>query len=215
MSYSTLWQNEIRVARPKNKRDELFDVQAIKSDKQLVDLVLANDEHAFECLFERHKRYVAIIAGRYFQNPEQVEEIIQMSFVKAFFELKNFRGEHDFSLARWLGRITSNTCLDMLRSQKRNPTRLICELSDEEREWLSDDLSNGESTAETDFIHRDLAEKLLSQLEAEDRTVLHMLYAKEMSVAQVAEITGWSTAKTKSRAYRARHALKKILRRFS
>ena len=214
MSYSTLWQSDIRLARPGNNDDEDFDVHAVKSDKQLVDLVLASDEKAFECVFERHKRRVATVAGRYFQNPEQIEEIIQMTFVKAFFELKNFRGQHDFSLAAWLGRITANTCLDMLRTHKRNPTRLICELSEEDRAWLCD-LSNGDNTAETDFIHRDLAEKLLSQLEAEDRSVLHMLYAKEMSIAQVAAITGWSTAKTKSRAYRARHALKKIFRRFS
>jgi len=41
-----------------------------------------------------------------------------------------------------------------------------------------------------------------------------MLDAEEMSVSEVAEITGWSSSKIKIRAFRARHALRKILRKF-
>ena len=65
-----------------------------RSDKQLAELVLEGNETAFEELFDRHKRLVASIAGRYFRRPEQVEEIIQITFSKVYFELRNFRGAH-------------------------------------------------------------------------------------------------------------------------
>lgn len=55
-----------------------------RTDNQLVDLVLAGDGYAFEEIFDRHKRLVAIIANRYFRRPEEIEEIVQIAFAKAF-----------------------------------------------------------------------------------------------------------------------------------
>jgi RNA polymerase sigma-70 factor, ECF subfamily len=210
MDYTTAWHDEILMARADAESAEAF-VCAEKSDAQLVELVLAGDEAAFENLFERYKRLVGSIGARYFRRPEQIEEIVQISFTKIYLELGNFRGAHDFSMASWIGRIATNACLDVLRSQKRKPEDLQCELSDEEHEFLFADAGG---CGENALVQRDLAEKLLSHLAADDRAVLQMLDAEEMSVGEVAEATGWSKSKVKIRAFRARHALRKILRKF-
>ncbi|MEO7658578.1 MAG: hypothetical protein ABIV48_03095, partial [Pyrinomonadaceae bacterium] len=78
-SYPTALQNETFIQRAE---DDLADLPltAERTDNQLVDLVLAGDGTAFEQIFDRHKKLVAIIAGRYFRRPEEVEEIIQISF---------------------------------------------------------------------------------------------------------------------------------------
>lgn len=212
MSDSTIWQNELLTPRTENKSAEIID-DTERADFQLVRLVLAGDETAFETMFDRYKRLVAVIASRYFQRPEQIEEIIQISFTKVYFELKNFRGEYDFSMASWLGKITTNACLDMLKKQQRKPENLLGELSDAERERLLADLKGG-GNAEKTLIERDLAEKLLLHLPTADRALLQMLYAEEMSIRQVSEITGWSNSKIKVRAYRARNSLRKVLRKF-
>jgi len=185
-----------------------------KPDLQLVELVLAGDEAAFENLFERYKKLVASVASRYFQRPEQIEEIIQISFAKIYFELKNFRGERDFSLAGWISKIAANSCLDALRMQNRKRENLLCEFSEAETEILFAAAPGGEKGAEEFLLERDLAEKLLSHLKAEDRAVLQMLDAEELTVGEVAQITGWSKSKIKIRAFRARRALRKILKRF-
>ena len=213
MDYPATWQNDILIARSENESAKIV-VCAGMTDKQLVELVLAGEETAFEQLFDRYKRLVAAIASRYFQRPEQIEEIIQISFTKVYFELKNFRGERDFSLTSWLGRVTTNVCLDTLRSRKRKPENLICELSADETEILFADARQNDKTAESLLVERDLAEKLLSRLPAEDRAILQMLYEKEMSIGEVADATGWSRSKIKVRAFRARRALRKILRKF-
>ena len=184
------------------------------SDAQLVELVLAGDETAFEKIFGRHKRLAASIAARYFRRPEQIEEIIQITFAKAFFDLTYFRGANERSFAGWLGKITTNACLDALRNSKRKPENLLCELSEAESESLFADLRHDWNSAENSHISRDLAEKLLSRLTPEDRAVLQMLDAEEMSVAEVAATTGWSKSKIKIRVFRARHALRKILRKY-
>jgi RNA polymerase sigma-70 factor, ECF subfamily len=210
MDCPVIYQNEILIARAENAE---ISVCAEKTDEQLVEFVLTGDENAFEQIFDRYKRLVAAIAGGYFQRPEQVEEIIQITFAKAYAELKNFRGAQDFSLASWLGRIARNVCLDALRTQKRKPENLFCEFSAERIEMLFADFRQTEKNAEKLLIERDLAEKLLARLQPEDRAVLQMLYEEEMSIAQVAEATGWSSVKVRVRAFRARHALRKILKR--
>lgn len=214
MDYTPTWQDKIRISRAVEKQTADFEITCEKSDSQLVELVLNGDATAFENLFDRYKRLVAAIAGRYFQRPEQIEEIILISFAKVYFDLKTFRGDHNFSFASWIGKITTNACLDLLRTQKRKPENLWCEFSEAETEILFADAADNNKTAESSFIERDLAEKLLSKLSAEDRAILQMLDAEEMSVREISEITGWSSSKIKIRAFRARNSLRKILRKF-
>jgi len=190
-------------------------VRVARSDRQLVELVLAGDGSAFEQIFDRHKRMVAVVAGRYLRRPEHIEEIIQISFAKAFVELAKFRGEHDLSLASWLARITVNSCLDTLRTQKRKPEDLCCELTESESQSLVElTVDSGDRSVESELLDRDLAEKLLSRVGDEDRALLQMLYAEEMSVAEIAEITGWSQSKVKIKAWRARNTLRRVLKKY-
>lgn len=189
-------------------------VRAYRTDSQLIELVLAGDQTAFEQIFDRHKRTVARTAARYFQRPEQIEEIIQIAFAKAFLELSKFRGEHELSLPSWLGRIAANACLDTLRSQRRKPENLECELSDKESQNLIDLTSSAETGAEEVLVNRDLSQKLLSHLPDDDRALLHMFYVEELSVAEIASLLGWSVSKVKIRAWRARNSMRKVLKKY-
>ena len=186
-------------------------VRAERTDAQLVEIVLAGDQSAFESLFDRHKRLVASIASRYLHRPEQIEEIVQIAFAKTYIELHRFRGDHDLSFVGWIARITTNTCLDQLRSRRRKPEDFADDLGGFEVMQLENAALR---TSEEAVIDRDLANKLLSHVPADDRAMLHMLYAEEMSVADAAAQLGWSVSKTKVRAWRARHSLRKILKRY-
>lgn len=205
----TVLQEETLV-RP--DEDECIDaVRSERTDAQLVELVLAGDQTAFEQLFDRHKRLVASVAARYIRRPDQIEDVIQTTFAKAFVELKRFRGDHELSFPSWLARITSNGCLDILRGQKRRPEEFADDMSGVE---LMQFEAGGGASSEERVINRDLAEKLLSRVSAEDRDLLHLLYAEEMSMADVAERFGWTISKAKLRAWRARHALRRVLKRY-
>ena len=212
-SYQTALQSETLIKRADEESVDVA-VSVARTDRQLVELVLAGDGSAFEQIFDRHKRMVAVVGGRYFRRPEQIEEIIQISFSKVFTELSKFRGAHDLSLASWIARIAVNACLDTLRTQKRKPEDLCCELSEGEARSLVDLTADNVRTAEHELLDRDLAEKLLSRVGEEDRAVLHMLYAEEMSVAEIADVTGWSQSKVKIKAWRARNVLRRVLRKF-
>src|ERR1041384_2044444 len=140
MGYPTAWENDLIMPRADTNgtdasvRSDTSDASdaSSTSDARLVELVLAGDEAAFEQLFERYKRLVGATAARYFGQPEQIEEVIQITFAKVFFELKNFRGRHDFSLPSWLGRITANTCLNILRTKKCRAESQLSEIQQAE-----------------------------------------------------------------------------------
>jgi RNA polymerase sigma-70 factor, ECF subfamily len=196
--------------------DSQAEQAAAPDDARLVGRVLAGDESAFEELFNRHRRRVGLIASRFFRRREQIEEIIQESFTKAYLALADFSNERETSFASWLARISFNTCYDELRRQKRRPESAMSEVSEEEADWLRAQARAGVAggDVESAAVARDLAHKLLARLSPEDRLLLVLLDVEGMSVNEIAELNGWSTSKVKVRAHRARAGLRKVLGRF-
>jgi len=184
-----------------------------RPDADLAARARDGDEAAFEELFHRHRRRVALIAARFFRERAQIEEVVQESFAKAFFALGEFTNLRDASFAAWLARIAFNACYDELRRRKRRPEASLGELSEEEAGHLRERLRGGVD-AEAAAISRDLAAKLLARLAPEDRLVLVMLDVEGLSVADIAGTLGWTASKVKVRAHRARAQLRRVLGRF-
>jgi RNA polymerase sigma-70 factor (ECF subfamily) len=184
------------------------------TDDALVTAATAGDENAFERLFERHRRQVARIAGRFFSQREQIEEIIQDSFTKVYFALHTYHGSHEASFKAWLAQIAVNSCYDQLRRVRRRPEQALGELTETESHNIRSQLRAARSDIEGALISRDLALKLLARLSADDRLVLTLLDVEGFSVAEIGEMTGWSISKVKVRAHRARAHLRRIMRKF-
>jgi RNA polymerase sigma-70 factor (ECF subfamily) len=181
------------------------------SDGELVSIVLQGDESAFELIFERHKRRVTAIAGRFFQ--EHVEDILQESFARAYFALPEFLDRGEGSFAAWLSKIAFNTCYDELRRRGRRRESLVSDLSEVEAQMIRR-LSPESASIESSTVSRDLANRLLAHLSPEDRVVLVLLDIEGLSVREIAAMMGWSVAKVKIRAFRARSHLRGILAKF-
>lgn len=198
------------------KQEERAGLPNEPPDVELVARVRAGDETAFEELFNRHRRRVSLIGSRFFRQREQVEEIVQESFTKAYFALKDFSNEQEASFSAWISRIAYNSCYDELRRQKRRHESTLSDVSEEDSAWLEENLRSvgAEGDVEGTAVTRDLADKLLSRLSAEDRTVLVMLDAEGLSVSEISDVTGWSVSKVKVRAHRARASLRRVLQRF-
>jgi len=199
--------------QPKNVLQSDARSSAGPSDWDLVNFVRRGDETAFELLFERHKRRVSAIAGRFFQ--EHVDDIVQECFTRAYFSLSDFSDREEGSLGGWLSRIAFNTCYDELRRRGRRRESPLTDLSEAETHTvLTLSTESGELSIESVAVSRDLANKLLAQLTAEDRLVLVMRDVEGLSVREIAGTMGWSIAKVKIRIFRARADLRRILQKF-
>lgn len=193
----------------------VIDVQE-PSDNDLVAAVRAGGEAAFERLFERHRMLVARLGYRYFSRREQVEDIVQESFIKAYFALGEYQGSGEKSFVSWLARITINTCYDELRRKQRRSESNIGDLSEEEATYLTEQLRDQSAygNVENVALSRDLAGKLLSRLKPDDRMVLALLKQEELSISEIAKLMGWTSAKVKMRSHRAQLGLRKALKKF-
>lgn len=185
------------------------------SDDLLVELSLTGNDPAFENLVLRYRRRVLAIARHFFRQPETVEDIAQETFTKAFFALRSY--QKGASLEFWLARIAVNNCYDELRRRKSRGELTVSDLTEDEVSWIDNKLAhisfNRHIQIEENEIATEVTQKLLGKLTPEDRMVLVLLHAEEYSVAEIAKLIGWSEAKVKIRAFRARHSMRKLLQK--
>ena len=183
------------------------------TDDELVMHTLAGEEWAFEQLARRHTPRVMGIARRFFRSPETVEDIAQETFTRAFFALAGYR--QGASFAHWLSKITVNNCYDELRRRKQRGEWLLTDMSEDEHTWLENKLAQTSlshySNHDEKMYAAEIAEKLLTRLSPEDRVMLILLHAEECSVQEIADLLGWTQARVKIRAFRARRQMRRLL----
>jgi RNA polymerase sigma-70 factor, ECF subfamily len=171
------------------------------------------DESAFEEIMRRYSPRVFRFASRFFRQRSLVEEAAQEVFLKAFTELGSYEGRG--SMEGWLTRITTNTCLNLLRSSKRRPELIASDLTEDESTWLENKMSDAaterhESTQRSSAA-ADLAGRVLQTLSADDQLVLTLIDGEDASVKEVVEMTGWSPSKVKVQAFRARRRMREAV----
>jgi RNA polymerase sigma-70 factor (ECF subfamily) len=142
-----------------------------------------------------------------------VEDAAQEAFLKAYTRLSSYEGRGSFE--GWLSRITSNQCINMLRSAKRRPESTVSELTDHEGPWLENQMADASiarhQSTERSLVASDLADKVLGELSPEDQLVLMSIDGEHLPVKDVAEMTGWSESKVKVRAFRARRRMRQAV----
>jgi len=196
--------------------EPVFQTATEAADEALVEAVRAGDDSAFEEIFERHRRRIARMVGRFFNRPDKVEEILQDVFTKVYFGLGAYSSDRGSSFAAWISRVAINSCYDELRRMRRRPESSISDITSDEILWLNTQLKpqSANRDAESTAISRDLANKLLARLGVDDRLVLTLLEGEELSVAEIAVVMGWKVSKVKVRAHRARQSLRRVLGEF-
>jgi RNA polymerase sigma-70 factor (ECF subfamily) len=177
---------------------------------ELVNRARTGDEAAAAEIVRRFSPRVFRFASRFFRQRSLVEEAAQEVFLKAFAQLDEFAGRG--SLEGWLTRITTSTCLNMLRSAQRRPEAHVADLSETESVWLAEHLADErQPSAEQALIAADLADRVLATLSPDDRLALLLLDGEGASIKEASTATGWSEAKVKVQAHRARRRLREAL----
>src|SRR3981189_786050 len=123
------------VATPAPVRGSPARPSGVPDDRELVRRAQADDKEAFEELVRRHQHRVFAVAGGILRRREDVEDIAQQVFVKAYFSLKRFDQRAAFST--WLYKITVNECWDLLRKRKARPLVYESDFSEEQSRQYS------------------------------------------------------------------------------
>ena len=188
-----------------------------ENDRELVRRAQNGDKEAFEILVERHQGRVFAVAGGILRNREDVEDIAQQVFLKAYFSLKRFDQRAAFST--WLYKITVNECWDMLRKKKVRPLVYESELSEEQAHlYQSTEQGMGQGMAQAPDVSerletRQQVEQWLECLEARDREMLILKEVQGFTVEEIAEMLSVNGNTVKVRLFRARQRIAEKIRR--
>jgi len=185
----------------------------MKSDSELIAAVLRGDSESFESLIRKYQPRVFATARRYARREDEVEDIVQEIFIKAFQKLSSYRGDAPFE--HWLMRLAVHTCYDFLRMHQRKKENSFGELSTEENDWLEHFVAEPSADLEKVAAAKALVDKILDQLSPSARLVITLLEIEERSIKEIAALTGWSVSLVKVRAFRARAEMRKCLRRLA
>ena len=174
---------------------------AVSDEKQaLIDLVRraeANDSAAQAELMQRYSRRVAGFVRSIIRQPDAVEDVTQMVFIKMFRRLSRLRDPAVFE--SWLFTLARNTSLDFIRRRSCRPNTVTL---DEEVNQIADP-SN--SSATTEILAA--LDRALARLNPVDRTLVRQFVAGE-SYGSIAEQAGLSLATVKVRLHRVRPFLR-------
>jgi RNA polymerase sigma-70 factor, ECF subfamily len=179
----------------------------IPDDRELVRRAQGEDKEAFEELVRRHQNRVFAVAGGILRRREDVEDIAQQVFVKAYFSLKRFDQRAAFST--WLYKITVNECWDLLRKKKVRPLVYESDLSEEQARQFDSPERNANAAPDTsDTLEaREYVDHLLAGIDERDRMMLILKEVEGFAVEEIAQMLELNANTVKVRLFRARRRI--------
>ncbi len=160
---------------------------------------LRGDGAAYARIIERYQTVIACRMTRFTHDPNAIEELTHDVFVEAYFSLPSY--EAHAPLEHWLQRIATRVGYRYWKRKDSNKTISY-------QQPLHDQPMMADISAGND--EREEIAQVLEKLPPRDRFVLTLLYLESRSVAEAADLAGWSQTMVKVQAYRARRKFQKL-----
>jgi RNA polymerase sigma-70 factor, ECF subfamily len=177
----------------------------VEQEVELIKRVQRGEQELFGFLVERHQRRVFSIIYHLVRRRDEVEDIAQEIFFKAFQAIRSYNFESSF--ATWLSRVAVNHCYDYLRRVRSSRVHYFWEVADETRlqlEARAERMGGEALDPEEQSALKDITGKLLDRAPADDRVVLVLKELEDLSVEEIAEILELNVSTVKVRLHRAR-----------
>lgn len=168
------------------------------------------DQRAFQKLVETYQDQAYALAMRFLRDANEAQDVVQESFIRVWKHLRSFDTERNFGA--WLYKIVTNCCLDRLKALHR--WRRIFRFFERD-EYHSEQLLNP-GDPEKEIHNRDLVhmiQELVPTLPRKQSTVFTLRDLQNLSVDEVAEVTGLSPGSVKSNLYYARRTIRQKLQK--
>jgi len=181
-------------------------------EQSLIARICRGEPSLFATLVKPYERRVYVTALALLRNDADAQDVAQEAILKAFANLRQFRGESKFST--WLIQITVNEARMRQRKQHAQLFEPLVESNDEERTYTPRDFADwrempSEALERSEI--RTLLAKALASLAQKYREVFILRDVEHMSIEEAAEALNISIASVKTRLLRARLMLRDIL----
>jgi RNA polymerase sigma-70 factor (ECF subfamily) len=187
----------------------------VAQEIQWIKRAQQGEPEAFGPLVQKHQQRVFSLVYHLVRRRDEVEDLAQEIFVKAFRAIRSYNFQSSFST--WLSRIATNHCYDFLRHERASRVSFYWQMGENSQQELE---NNAESQPEQALDHeeqtvlKDLVTKLLDRAPENDRKILVLKELQDYSVEEIAETLNLKPTTVKVRLHRARKRMLEDLRRW-
>ena len=177
------------------------------TDQALIERVQQGDKKAFDLLVLKYQNRIMKVLSRYLYDQNEVQDMAQEAFIKAYRALPNFRGDSAFYT--WLYRIAINTAKNHLVAQARRPPGADIDATEAEQydgESALKEYASPEREVLKDEIQRVVA-NAINDLPDDLKTAITLRELEGMSYEEIAEAMDCPIGTVRSRIFRAREAV--------
>ena len=172
------------------------------SDRQIVEGCTKHERRAQKVLYDKYSRLLLGICLRYASDKAEAEDILQDSFLKIFFNIKDFTGTGSF--IGWLRKVAVNTAITHYHKNLKYKYHVEIE------KYVS--VETGVASFEDDFYTSDELFRILNELPAGYRMVFNLYAIEGYKHREIAEMLGIDTNTSKSQYSRARAVIREKLK---
>lgn len=169
-------------------------------DNELAARTLDGDLHSYEELVRRYERLVGHVLYTYAGREAAVDDLVQETFLKAYDKLDTFNPEYRFKT--WLLAIANNLGVDTIRRRREH-----VEFNPDIHSWST----GGPEIAAVEADRSRTLQDAISSLPETYGVPMVLRYNEEMSYAEISEVLELSIPAVKSRLFRARQMLARVL----
>jgi RNA polymerase sigma-70 factor (ECF subfamily) len=167
-------------------------------DQQIIELCAKHDRKAQQVLYDKYSRLLLGVCLRYATDKAEAEDILQDSFLKIFFSIKDFTGSGSF--IGWLRKVAVNTAIT--HYHKNLKYRYHVDID----EYVT--IEAGVMSFEEDFFTSDELYKVLNELPTGYRMVFNLYAVEGYKHKEIAEMLGIDTNTSKSQYSRAKAVIR-------
>jgi RNA polymerase sigma-70 factor (ECF subfamily) len=170
-------------------------------DQQLIKLCAKHDRKAQQELYDKYSGLLLGVCLRYAADRAEAEDILQDSFLKIFFNIKDYTGSGSFT--GWLRKVTVNTAITNYHKNLKYRYHVDIE------EFVS--METGTTSFEEDFFNSEELIRVLNELPTGFRMVFNLYAVEGYKHKEIGEMLGIDTNTSKSQYSRAKAALRSKL----
>lgn len=181
-------------------------------DKQLIADAIEGKQGAYKRLMAKYHKAIYHLIIRMVGNGEDVEDLTQEAFIKAFNSLPSFNDE--FAFSTWLYKIATNNCIDYLRKRKLKTFSIDRPRHSEDGDQQYE-IPDDSHIPDSDILQNQQTmtiQSAIEQLPEKYRVVIVMRHQEEKSYEEIAEELDLPLGTVKAHIFRAREMLYRALR---
>ncbi|MFA5513259.1 MAG: sigma-70 family RNA polymerase sigma factor [Candidatus Kapaibacterium sp.] len=179
-------------------------------DLETINRISSGDVNAFGILQNKYKRVVASLIRKMIKDEDDIDDLVQETFIKAYNALDKYKSEYTFSA--WIYRIASNSCIDFLRKKRLNVVSIDKPISvnsdDDDNLYIEiEDFSN---RPDVELLNRERYSALqnaIDSLPEKYKLIIKLRHEEELDYNEISKRLEMPLGTVKAHLFRARKLL--------